>query len=148
MNQPLRNVISGLFLVGLGLWIWIYTGTFPTLQGGHPGPALFPRVVAVGLGLAGLGLVVGALRRWEKLRQALRRPQPSWPGVLRLVLGLSLVALYPVLQSALGFIPTVALLSFSVAYMLKARPLVAALTAVLGAVAIYWTFTGLLGVPL
>ena len=148
MNQPLRNVISGLFLTGIGLWIWVYTGTFPALQGGHPGPALFPRVVAVGLALAGLGLVVGALRRWEKLRQALRRPQPSWPGTLRLVFGLSLVALYPVLQNTLGFVPAVALLSFFVAYTLKAKPLVAALTAVLGAMAIYWTFTGLLGVPL
>ena len=147
MNQPLRNLIAGVFLAGLGLWIWIYTGTFPTLQGGHPGPSLFPRVVAVGLALAGVGLAINSLRRWQK-RGDVRRPRPSGPGTLRLVLGLGLVALYPVLQNALGFIPAVAALSFFVAYTLKARPLVAALTSVLGALAIYWTFTGLLGVPL
>lgn len=148
MNEPLKNLIAGVLLAGLGLWIWVYAGTFPSLQEGHPGPALFPRIIAVGLALSGLGLVVGSLRRRARLRGAVSRPDLSWTGLARLLLGLGLVALYPLAQAGMGFIPAVALLSFTVAYTLKARPLTAALTALLAALILYGTFTGLLGVPL
>lgn len=147
MNEPLKNLIAGVLLAGLGLWIWIYTGTFPSLQEGHPGPALFPRIIAVGLALSGLGLVASCLQRRVQLRRA-ARPGLSWTGLARLLLGLGLVALYPLAQAGVGFIPAVAVLSFVVAYTLKARPFVAALTALLSALLLYGTFTGLLGVPL
>ncbi len=148
MNEPLRNIVAGVLLTGLGVLIWIYTGTFPTLEKGYPGPALFPRIIALGLMLSGLGFVVGSLRRIAEIRLAFDRPQPDWPGLARLMLGVGLVALYPLVQTWLGFIPTVSLLSFVVAYVLKARPVVAAATALLSTLVIYWLFTGVLGVPL
>ena len=148
MNEPLRNIVAGVLLAGLGGWIWIYTDTFPTLEQGYPGPALFPRIIALGLMLSGLGFVVGSLRRIAEIRPAFDRPQPDWPGLARLMLGVGLVALYPLVQTWLGFIPTVSLLSFVVAYVLKARPIVAAATALLSTLVIYWLFTGVLGVPL
>ncbi len=146
MNEPLRNIVAGVLLAGLGGWIWIYTGTFPTLEQGYPGPALFPRIIALGLMLSGLGFVVGSLRRIAEIRFDLSRP--DWPSLARLMLGVGLVALYPLVQTWLGFIPTVSLLSFVVAYVLKARPVVAAVTALLSTLVIYWLFTGVLGVPL
>ena len=148
MNRPLRNLVAGVLLVGLGGWIWVYAGTFPSLQEGHPGPALFPRIVAVGLALSGLGLAAGSLRRRAWLRDATSGLSLSWAGLVRLGLGLGLVILYPFAQAVVGFAPAVAVLSFAVAYTLKARPLVAAAVAVLSALALYGTFTGLLGVPL
>jgi integral membrane sensor domain MASE1 len=51
-------------------------------------------------------------------------------------------------QQQLGFIPTVSLLSFGVAFLLRAPLLPALLTSVVGTVLIYWLFTRLLGVPL
>ena len=146
MNEPLKNLIAGLFLSGLGVWIWVYTGAFPELQEGYPGPALFPRVIAAGLALAGLGFVAGSLRKGGEIRQALR--QPAWPGVARLALGVGLVALYPLMQPWMGFIPTVSLLCFVIAVVLKVRLVVAALTAVVGTLLLYGLFTGVLGVPL
>ncbi len=148
MNEPLRNRVAGVLLAGLGVWIWIYTGTFPTLEQGYPGPALFPRIIALGLMLSGLGFVVGSLRRIAEIRPAFDLSRPDWPGLARLMLGVGLVALYPLVQTWLGFIPTVSLLSFVVAYVLKARPVVAAVTALLSTLVIYWLFTGVLGVPL
>lgn len=146
MNEPLKNLIAGILLAGLGVWIWVYTETFPNLQEGYPGPALFPRVIAAGLALAGLGFIGSSLRRVGEIRQALQ--QPAWMGVARLALGVGLVALYPVMQSWLGFIPTVSLLCFVVAVALKVRWYVAAITAVLGTLLLYGLFTGVLGVPL
>ncbi len=148
MNEPLRNIVAGVLLAALGGWIWIYTGTFPTLEQGYPGPALFPRIIALGLMLSGLGFVVGSLRRIAEIRLALDRLRPAWPGLARLMLGVGLVALYPLVQTWLGFIPAVSLLSFVVAYVLKARPVGAAVTALLSTLVIYWLFTGVLRVPL
>ena len=98
--------------------------------------------------LSGLGFVGASLRRFAEIRQSLPLPRPAWPGLNRLALGIGLVALYPLMQGWLGFIPTVSVLSFVVAVALKARLVVAALTALLSTLLLYWLFTGLLGVPL
>ena len=148
MNEHLNNLIAGSLMTGFGMWIWIYTGTFPELQEGYPGPALFPRIIAIGLVFSGLGFVGGGLRRIATIRQALPLPRPAWPGLIRLALGIGLLALYPLMQGWLGFIPTISILSFFVAIVLKARLIVAAITALLSTFALYGLFTGLLGVPL
>ena len=146
MNEPLRNSVAGVLLAGLGVWIWVYTEAFPALQEGYPGPALFPRIIAAGLALAGLGFVAGSLRHRGEIRQVLQRP--AWLGVARLALGVGLVALYPLMQTWLGFIPTISILCFVIAVALKVRLVVAAVTAVLGTLLLYGLFTGVLGVPL
>ena len=66
----------------------------------------------------------------------------------RLALGVGLVALYPVMQTWLGFIPTISILCFGIAVALKVRWVVAAVTAVVGTLLLYGLFTGVLGVPL
>ena len=146
MNESLKNLIAGVLLAGLGVWIWVYTEAFPTLEEGYPGPALFPRVIAAGLALGGGGFIVGSLWKGGEIRQAFRRP--AWLGVARLALGVGLVALYPVMQTWMGFIPTVSILCFVIAVVLKVRLVVAALTAVVGTLLLYGLFTGVLGVPL
>lgn len=147
-NPLLRNLIAGLLMAGVGVWIWVHTRTFPSLQEGYPGPALFPRLIAIGLVLSG-GVFVGrSLRRWNQLRQMASVPRPDWFGLGRVGLGLLLVVLYPLLQTWLGFIPTVSVISFAIACALRARLIVALSTALLSTLAIYWVFTGLLGVPL
>ena len=54
----MRDFVSGLLTLALGVAMWLYAGTFPGLPEGHPGPALFPRLIAAGLALAGLALGV------------------------------------------------------------------------------------------
>ncbi len=148
MNEHVNTFVAGLVFIGLGVWIWIYTDTFPDLQEGYPGPALFPRIIATGLLLSGLGFTVRSLRHWAALRQMLHQLRSNRPGLFRFTLGVGLVALYPLLQNLLGFIPTITILSFAIALMLKARLVVAAGTALLSALLLYGLFTGLLGVPL
>ncbi len=146
VNKLLPNLLAGILLAGLGVWVWVYTESFPTLQEGYPGPALFPRVIAAGLALAGVGFIGSSLRRMGEIQRAPGRL--AWAGVARLALGVGLVALYPVMQTWLGFIPAISILCFVVAVALKVRWIVAAVVAVAGTLLLYGLFTGVLGVPL
>jgi putative tricarboxylic transport membrane protein len=147
-RQQLARVVPGSLILALGLSVWFYAGTFPELGGGHPGPGLFPRLVAAGLFFAGLGLTLQALRKPQSRQEQQDGPPRRLPAALRVAAGLGLVVLYPLLQDIVGFILTVSSLSFGVALLLGVRPLTALVTAVAGGALIYLFFTRLLGVPL
>ena len=57
-----RDYISGIFLLALSGWLWWYTGSFPQLDEGYPGPSLFPRLIALGLFLAGISIIFKGMR--------------------------------------------------------------------------------------
>ena len=144
-----KNLISGLFFVGFGVWIWFYTGTFPSLPEGYPGPALFPKVIAIGLMLSGLALIITQFTKKDVSDTDTAPTSPlGWSGPVRMLVGITLVLCYPLLQGWIGFVPTLSLLSIIIAVLLGARFIVAVPTAVISSLLIYWLFTGLLGVPL
>jgi len=143
----IRELLAGVIFIALAVAVWVYAQGFPSLRGGHPGPALFPQVVSAFLGLSGLLLCVVALRQ-GRLAHPNSGAGPTWGGLARALLVVALASLYPLVQEQLGFIPTVSLLSFGVAFLLRAPLLPALLTSVVGTVLIYWLFTRLLGVPL
>lgn len=147
-KTPVRNLIAGGIMAGIGMWVWSYTAGFPDFQEGYPGPALFPRVVAAGLLLSGLVLVGGSLLPLHRLRRPFGRLEAHWPGLARLALGGTLLAGYPLLQNRAGFAPALGVLILAFAWMLGVRLRLAVPTALLGALLIYWIFAGLLGVPL
>lgn len=142
------EVISGLVFMVLAIAVWMYAQTFPALRGGYPGPALFPQVISGFLGFTGLLLLVSAFRAQGGATHEADHQHVRLSGIARLLLGITLASLYPIAQEWLGFIPTVGLLSFGVAVMLRSPLLPAVLTSLGGTVLIYWIFTGLLGVPL
>ena len=144
---PRTDLIGGLVLLALGLGIWLYTGTFPELDDGHPGPALFPRLIAAGLVLAGLGLAVGGLRR-RRTAPAVDARETDWSGLARLAGVLALALAIPVVYPWVGFVPGVSALSVAVALLLGARWPMALGVGIGGALLIYALFTELLGVPL
>ena len=136
-------MISGVFCTLLGLAIWFYSGTFPVLEEGHPGPSLFPRLIGTGLVIAGLALVV----RGRKLpTEGLTLPDK--PGLMRLLGGVAVVVIYPVLQSLSGTIAALSLSCLAIALILRLRLRTALLTAVGSALLIYAVFDRLLHVPL
>ena len=67
-------LVAGLAVL-LGLGTWYLSSSLPTTEEGYPGPALFPRLLAVGLVLGGLALLGPAL-------QGLRQGQGWLPGLL------------------------------------------------------------------
>ncbi|MEZ4699301.1 MAG: tripartite tricarboxylate transporter TctB family protein [Rhodothermales bacterium] len=135
--------VPGLVALALGGWIGWYAGTFPELEGGHPGPALFPRLVAAGLVLCGLLLL------WKPGPAEGPDVEPAgWAGRGRFVAGLLLVVAFPWLQGLLGFVPVAALLALAIGLMLGARWLPLVVSSAVAAGVVYLLFTRLLGVPL
>ncbi len=141
-------LLGALFAV-LGVWVWWYTGFFPSLDGGYPGPALFPRIVSVGLILGGVGLVFsnwksGHRLTWES--SSLSTQELSrW---LRVLAAVAFASLIPLAWDAFGPIP-VAVLIMLVFGLLSAAPLLTSFAiAVVGGLALYLLFFRLLGVPL
>ena len=142
-----RDFISGLVLVVLSTWIWWHSASFPQLDDGYPGPSLFPRVIAVCLGIAGIILTFKRLPA--------RAPSPGGrtsriqsTDALRLLAGLTLAAVYPLLIPFTHFIPVMAVIILLVALLLRIQIWRALLVSVVSAALIYGLFTQLLNVPL
>lgn len=131
--------IAGLLIAAIAVWYGVVAGTYEQGFGDPLGPAAFPRMVAVPLGLLALVLLV--------------RPdaEPAWPRarvLLRQAGALLVLILYAVLLEDLGF-P----LATFLAVTLLARELGAgwraALMTGLGLGAGLWVlFDPLLGLPL
>lgn len=145
-QAELNERISGTALVLLGATVWWHAATFPALPDGHPGPSLFPRLIAVALLLSGVVLLLPG-------RRVARRTEGSAVstdryGSLRLVLLLGVVAVFPWLREWTTFVVALSVLGLAVSALLRTRLRIAVPTVIGSAIAIYWLFTGLLGVPL
>ncbi len=144
---PHRDITSGLLLMGLSLWVWWQSASFPQLDDGYPGPSLFPRAIAICIGIAGAVLLMKrAFGKSTSNRTAARNLNVA--GVLRLLAGLALAATYPLLIQYTHFIPIMAMVILFVGLLLKNQAWNALLMSVLSAALIYALFTQLLGVPL
>ncbi len=137
--------LPGLFALVLGTAVAGYAATFPELEGGYPGPGLFPGLVGVGLAACGLVLLIrpGAPERTDE-----PVVDAGWIGRARFGAGLLLVLVFPWLRGSLGFFLASSLLALTVARLLGARWTATVLTSALASGAIYLFFTRLLGVPL
>jgi len=140
----------------LGLAVFLYAQTFPSLPEGYPGPSLFPQIVAIGLCLCGLALVMGRFLK----KTAASFPSGTKGNFRRLSLGVALAALYPLLYPyvaplqytwGLAFSPGLILLGiqvFAIAWLTEVPLRSAAMAGLLSPVLIYGVFTWLLGVSL
>jgi putative tricarboxylic transport membrane protein len=138
----------GLAVLALGLWVVGYAGTFPALDDGHPGPALFPRLIGGGLVLCGMVLVAAPGGVVDAGGTEWTRGWKAWKGPLRLGTGLLLIGVFPWLNAVLGFLTTAAGLVFVFSLLLGARLGQAAVLSAGSAAAVYLLFSRLLGVPL
>ncbi|RMG23814.1 MAG: tripartite tricarboxylate transporter TctB family protein [Bacteroidetes bacterium] len=144
-----RDFLSAGLLVLLAAGLWMYSGSFPQLEAGYPGPALFPRLIALGLGLSGLLLGIQSLRSRQASAATAEPAAPAgpWPW-LRMAGGIGGVVLFPYLHEWLGFVPALFVVCLAVALLMRVRLWAAGLTALGAAAVIYVLFTQLLSVPL
>ena len=94
----------GLFLT---LYIWITTASFPEDQVVQVGPAFFPRMLAVGLGLTSLTLIIQAILKVASKGQSSEAETLSLrdPGIRRALTALAATISYCLLLETIGFIP-------------------------------------------
>ncbi len=94
--------MTGAALAALAALILWHVQGFPAMPGQKFGPALFPGLVAAGLGICGLLLVVSGTRRggpWFVPPAWIHRPRPR-AGVIAVLAGL---VLYILLAERIGF---------------------------------------------
>ena len=145
-----NDAIAGLVLIVLSLAMIALTLGFPDFPGQKYGPALFPRILGVGLIVCGVLLVRNGL--------AARHAGAAWVEVAPWVyepwrlgsflLVLAMLLLYIVASETIGFIPIALVFLGGLFLWLGVRPVTAVVTALAATIAIHWFFGSMLRVPL
>ena len=140
MQRPaVSDLVAAIFIGVIGVAVWWMAGSFPSLEGGHPGPGLFPRVIAAGLILSGIGLLFSSPDKTSEAASG-----SSWKRVTRAAGALFVVALFPFAPPIVG----IAGLCLVTALLLGTRLHVAiGLTVAVGGL-LYGLFALVLGVAL
>ena len=146
--MKISDTMVGAGFVAAGALIVAGTLNYPILDGGHPGPSLFPRI------LGGLMAAFGGLVSLKGIRARdvgddvdlfhLYR-NPSFINAMFVLVG---VAAYILFVEKLGFLITGALLLFVVMWRLKVPPIKALLVAVMFNGVVYFLFVKIMRVPL
>ena len=147
--MKIHDSILGAFLLIFAAAVYWHTLAFPEIPGDPVGPALFPRVIAIGMGLCGIVLIVRGLlargpRAWVEIPEWIRMPGLV-AAFLLVVLGL-LVSYF--FLDKFGFLVIAPLLLGALMLVLRVRAALAIPVAIGASLLIHTIFYKGLGVPL
>ena len=146
--MKISDTVVGAGFVTAGALIIAGTLNYPTLDAGHPGPSLFPRI------LGGLMAVFGGLVSLKGLRTGDATQDVEWlllhksTAFINAVFVLVGVTAYILFVENLGFLVMGALLLFVVMWRLKVPPLKALIVAVVFNTIVHFLFAKIMRVPL
>lgn len=146
--MKISDTVVGAGFVAAGALIFAGTLNYPTLEAGHPGPSLFPRM------LGSLMAVFGGLLSLQGLRARDVTDEVAWlrlhrnPSFINAMFVLAGVLAYIFLVERVGFLIMGALVIFVIMWRLQVRPLKAAVVAILFNTAVHFLFAKILRVPL
>ena len=146
--MKISDTVVGAGFVAAGALIVVGTLNYPSLDAGHPGPSLFPRILG-GLMAAFGGLVslkgIQARDVGDDVDLLRLYRNPSFVNAMFVLVG---VAAYILFVEKLGFLLTGASLLFLVMWRLKVPPLKALVVAVLFNGVVHFLFAKIMRVPL
>lgn len=140
------GVGAGFALAGAA--VFASTLHYPTLDGGHPGPSLFPRILGVLMFAFGTVLAVRGVRAQDATERVAWSRLHRNSAFVNAVFVVGGTLAYLLLVERLGFLLTAPLVLFAIMARLRVRPVRAALTAVLFTLAVHLLFAKVLKVPL
>ncbi|MEK6717553.1 MAG: tripartite tricarboxylate transporter TctB family protein [candidate division NC10 bacterium] len=146
--MKISDAVVGAGFVAAGALIFTGTLGYPTLEAGHPGPSLFPRI------LGSLMAVFGGLLSLQGLRARDVTDEVAWlrlhknPAFINALVVLAGVLAYIFLVEHLGFLIMGALVIFTLMWRLQVRPLKAAVVAIVFNALVHFLFAKVLRVPL
>jgi len=146
--MKISDTVVGAGFVGAGALIFAATLNFPALEGGHPGPSLFPRI------LASLMVGFGGLLSIQGMRSRDTTDEVDWlrlyknPSFINATFVLAGVLAYIFLVEWLGFLVMGALVIFIIMWRLKVHPLKALVVAIVFNTLVHFLFAKILRVPL
>ena len=132
------RIVGGLLLAVALLYVWM-AGSYETRFGDPLGPSAFPRMIGIPATLFSLAILV-----WPD-------PNPAWArggALLRQTAALATMIAYALTLERLGFLLATFLAVLALSWLLRARPVMAAVSAAAMSPALFLVFDGLLGLPL
>ena len=141
------NTVIGLLLIIFACAVLIHVQSFPKLDNGYPGPALFPEVLSVLFIFCGAGLIIQGLRRREKVLN-FDLGNISAAGWINMGFVLGAVACYIFLAEYAGFLIFSFVILMILMKWLKVKILPSLVMSAVVTVAIYLLFAKILLVPL
>jgi len=139
-----NDFIGGCLFIALGLFIFTQTSTYPSLEKGHPGPDLFPNILAILFIGFGLALILKA----RKLPPKTEMPSSTPKRITNAFFVVGIIASYMILANRVGFLITSAILLFILMKKLGVTLFKSAMTSVLITLFINLLFSKILRVPL
>lgn len=140
--MTLPDRIGGVVLVTLGVAVVIASLGLPAIPGQPVGPAIFPSVLGVALGLSGLMIFA------RPQRQASQEEALSVIGTLRLLSPVAVLILGYFIMESVGFLLTGFLIVLIISLLLRGSVVGSLLLSAVMTVVIYTIFASLLRVPL
>jgi putative tricarboxylic transport membrane protein len=144
-----NNAVFGVTIALFSIAVWAYSGTFPEMPGQAYGPALFPRLIAAGLLICGVGLIVDGVRT-SGGRNLI--DLAAWTSDSRRVINVLFIPIgllfYIGLSDSVGFLPIAFVLLSLMLWLFGTRPWRALLLAGVTTVLVHTLFYQLLHVPL
>jgi putative tricarboxylic transport membrane protein len=146
--MKISDTLVGAGFAGAGVLVFAATLTYPQMEGGQPGPALFPRIIATLMAAFGGVLAARGARARDTTQQVAWRTLFQNPGFINAIYVLAGVAAYIVLADGLGFLLTSSLVILVLMWRLAVPPLKAVLVAIALTVVVHALFAKVLRVPL
>jgi putative tricarboxylic transport membrane protein len=134
-------VVAGALIIGDTL-------KFPPLEGGQPGPALFPRILACLMIIFGALVSVNGLRARDTSDKVAWRELYRNPGFINALFVLGGVVAYILFVEKTGFLIIATLVTFVLMLRLRVRFLLALVVSVVFTNLVYLLFAKILLVPL
>lgn len=146
--MKISDTVVGAGFVAAGALIFTATLNYPTLEGGHPGPSLFPRILATLMTAFGGILSIQGLRARDVSEEVAWLRLHRNPSFLNALVVLAGFLAYIVLVERVGFLLMGALVLFAIMWRLQVPPLKALLVAVLFTAVVHFLFAKIMRVPL
>ena len=141
------NTAIGLVLIVFACAVLINVQSFPKLDNGYPGPALFPEVLSALFIFCGIGLVIQGIRKREKVLK-FDLGNVSLAGWINIVFVLGAVACYIFLAEYVGFLIFSFVILMILMKWLKVKILPSLVMSIIVTLSIYILFAKVLLVPL
>ncbi len=141
-----NDIVFGVVFACLGIFIFTQTFSYPSLEKGHPGPGLFPNLLAVLFIAFGVALILKTKKSSAAEEENANLPVNRKVSNALSVLGV--IVVYVSVVDRIGFLVTSALLLFILMKKLGAPVLRSAISSVAITVFIDVMFLKILRVPL
>jgi putative tricarboxylic transport membrane protein len=141
------NTVIGLSLIIFAVIVLVHVQSFPELDNGYPGPALFPGILSVLFILCGLGLIVQGVLKKEKVLK-FDVGSVSISGWTNIAFVLGAVVCYILFSDAIGFLIFSLIILIILMKWLKVSTLLSLAMSASVTLAIYLLFAKILLVPL